>query len=88
MRRCGILSVVFKTPKCTSHLGIGLGAQPGGNEGAGAALPAPPKSALDGLITCGSCGKPMLRDDTRGEQEACSPAGRFRKTLAGILWIE
>ena len=24
MRRCGILSVVFKTPKCTSHLGIGL----------------------------------------------------------------
>ena len=25
MRSCGVLSVVFKTPKCTSHLGIGLG---------------------------------------------------------------
>ena len=24
MRSCGVLSVVFKTPKCTSHLGIGL----------------------------------------------------------------
>ena len=25
MRSCGVLSVVFQTPKCTSHLGIGLG---------------------------------------------------------------
>ena len=24
MRSCGVLSVVFKTSKCTSHLGIGL----------------------------------------------------------------
>ena len=30
MRRCGILSVVFKTPKCTSHLGFSLGGQPQG----------------------------------------------------------
>ena len=55
---------------------IRLGAKPGGNEGAGAALRAPPKSALDGLITCGSCGKPMLRDDTQDDQEAhyvCQP---------------
>ena len=55
---------------------IRLGAKPGGNEGAGATLPAPPKSALDGLITCGSCGQPMVLDDTGGEQEAdyvCKP---------------
>ena len=55
---------------------IRLGAKPGGNEGAGAALPAPPKSALDGLITCGSCGQPMLRDGTQDDQEAsyaCQP---------------
>ena len=50
---------------------INLGTKPGGNEGAGVAPPTSPKSALEGLITCGSCGKPMLRDDTRGEQEAC-----------------
>ena len=55
---------------------IRLGAKPRGNEGAGAALPAPPKSALDGLITCGSCGEPMVLDDTQGEREAsyaCQP---------------
>ena len=55
---------------------INLGTKPGGDEGAGAALRTPPKSALDGLITCGSCGKPMLRDDTQGEREAsyaCQP---------------
>ena len=50
---------------------INLGTKPGGNEGAGAALRTPPKSALDGLITCGVCGQPMLRDDTQGDQEAC-----------------
>ena len=63
---------------------IRLGAKPGGNEGAGAALPAPPKSALDGLITCGSCGQPMLRDDTGEEQEAhyvCQPG-------PGNLWAQ
>ena len=55
---------------------INSGTKPGGNEGAGAALRAPPKSALDGLITCGSCGQPMVLDDTGGEQEAhyvCKP---------------
>ena len=50
---------------------INLGTVPGGNEGAGVAPRAPPKSALDGLITCGSCGQPMLLDDTQGDQEAC-----------------
>ena len=50
---------------------INLGTKPGGNEGARAALRTPPKSALDGLITCGSCGKPMVLDDTQGDQEAC-----------------
>ena len=56
---------------------INLGTKPGGNEGPRAALRTPPKSALDGLITCGSCGKPMLRDDTQGDQEAsyaCQPS--------------
>ena len=63
---------------------IRLGAKPGGNEGAGAALRAPPKSGLDGLITCGSCGKPMLRDDTQDDQEAsyaCQPG-------PGNLWAQ
>ena len=35
-----------------------------------------PKSVLDGLITCGSCGQPMLLDDTQDNQEAryaCEP---------------
>ena len=50
---------------------IKLGTKPGGNEGARAAPRTSPKSALDGLITCGSCGQPMLRDDTQGDQEAC-----------------
>ena len=63
---------------------INLGTKPGGNEGAGAALRTPPKSALDGLITCGSCGQPMLLDDTGGEQEAhyvCQPG-------PGNLWAQ
>ena len=57
---------------------IRLGAKPGGNEGAGAALPAPPKSALDGLITCGSCGQPMLlrrHPGRSGSQLLRLPAG-------------
>ena len=56
---------------------INLGTKPGGNEGPRAALRTPPKSALDGLITGGSCGKPMLRGDTQGDQEAsyaCQPS--------------
>ena len=50
---------------------INLGTKPGGNEGTRVAPRTSPRSALDGLITCGSCGKPMLRDDTQGDQEAC-----------------
>ena len=50
---------------------INLGTSPMGKEDARVAPPTPPKSALDGLITCGSCGKPMVLDDTQGDQEAC-----------------
>ena len=63
---------------------IRLGAKPGGNEGAGAAPQTSPKSALDGLITCGSCGQPMVLDDTGEEQEAhyvCQPG-------PGNLWAQ
>ena len=38
-----------------------------------------PQSALEGLITCGSCGKPMVLDDTQGKREAsyaCQPGPR------------
>ena len=72
---------------------INLGTKPGGNEGAGVAPPAPPKSALDGLITCGSCGKPMLRDDTQGDQEACyacqsrCPTPRLHALRAEVLLV-
>ena len=55
----------------TAWQSINLGTKPGGNEGAGVAPRTSPKSALEGLITCGSCGKPMLLDDTQGDQEAC-----------------
>ena len=45
---------------------INLGTKrPAGNEDARVAPPTSPKSALKGLITCGSCGKPMLRDGTQ-----------------------
>ena len=72
---------------------IRLGAKPGENEGAGAELPAPPKSALDGLITCGSCGKPMVLDDTQGDQEACyacqsqCPTPRLHALRAEVLLV-
>ena len=36
---------------------INLGTKPGGNERAGVAPRTYPKSALDGLITCGDCGQ-------------------------------
>ena len=52
------------------------GDQPRGQESAKAALRTPPKSVLDGLITCGSCDQPMALDDTQGNQEAsytCRP---------------
>ena len=73
---------------------INLGTKkPAGNEGAGAELPAPPKSALDGLITCGSCGKPMVLDDTQGDQEACyacqsqCPTPRLHALRAEVLLV-
>ena len=50
---------------------INLGTSPMEKEDAGVAPRTSPKSALDGLITCGSCGKPMVLDDTQGDQEAC-----------------
>ena len=55
---------------------INLRARPRGQESAKTAFVAPPKSVLDGLITCGSCGQPMTLDDTQGGQEAlyaCEP---------------
>ena len=52
---------------------INLGASPMGKEDAATTLRAPPKSALDGLITCGSCGQPMLRDDTQHGQNKVDP---------------
>ena len=72
---------------------INLETKPGGNEGARATPPAPPKSALDGLITCGSCGKPMLLDDTQGDQEACyacqsrCPTPRLHGVRAEVLLV-
>ena len=56
---------------------INLGTKkPAGNEGARVVPPTSPKSALEGLITCGNCGKPMVLDDTQDEREAsysCQP---------------
>ena len=52
---------------------INLGTSPMGKEDARVTPPAPPKSALDGLITCGSCGQPMLRDDTQHGQNKVDP---------------
>ena len=48
---------------------INLGARPTGQEGARAAPRTSPKSVLDGLINCGSCGQPTALDDTQGAQE-------------------
>ena len=72
---------------------VNLGTKSGGNEGAGVAPRTPPKSAPDGLITCGSCGKPMLRDDTQGDQEACytcqsrCPTPRLHALRAEVLLV-
>ena len=49
---------------------INLGTRPRKQEGARAAPRTSPISALDGLITCGSCGGPMALDDAQGGQEA------------------
>ena len=72
---------------------INLGTKPGGNEGAGVAPRTSPKSALEGLITCGSCGKPMVLDDTQGDQEACyacqsrCPTARLYALRAEVLLV-
>ena len=45
-------------------------------ESAAVTIGSTPISALDGLITCGSCGQPMFLDDTQDDQEAsytCRP---------------
>ena len=55
---------------------INLGTSPTRKEDAGVAPRTSPKSALEGLITCGSCGKPMVLDGTQGKREAsyaCQP---------------
>ena len=55
---------------------INLGTSPIRKEDARVAPRTSPKSALEGLITCGNCGKPMLRDGTQHDKEAhyvCQP---------------
>ena len=55
---------------------INLGTSPIRKEDARVAPRTSPKSALEGLITCGSCGKPMPLDDTQHDQEThyvCQP---------------
>ena len=72
---------------------INLGTSPMGKEDARVAPRTSPKSALDGLIACGSCGKPMVLDDTQGDQEACyacqsqCPTPRLHALRAEILLV-
>ena len=73
---------------------INLGTKkPAGNEGARMAPRTSPQSALEGLITCESCGKPMVLDNTQGDQEACyacqsrCPTPRLHALRAEILLI-
>ena len=72
---------------------INLGTSPMGKEDARVAPRTSPKSALEGLITCGSCGKPMLLDDTQGDQEACyacqsrCPTPRLHGVRAEVLLV-
>ena len=72
---------------------INLGTSPIGKEDARMAPRTSPKSALDGLITCRSCGKPMALDDTQGDQEACyacqsrCPTPRLHALRAEVLLI-
>ena len=49
---------------------INLGTRPRGQESAKMEPRTAPKAALDGLITCGSCGQPMLLDNDQGTREA------------------
>ena len=73
---------------------INLGTKkPAGNEGARVAPRTSPQSALEGLITCGSCRKPMVRDGTKGDQEACyacqsrCPTPRLHALRAEVLLV-
>ena len=73
---------------------INLGTKkPAGKEDARVAPRTSPKSALEGLITCGSCRKPMLLDDTQGDQEACyacqsqCPTPRLHALRAEVLLV-
>ena len=72
---------------------INLGISPMEKEDAGVAPRTSPKSALDGLITCGSCGKPLVLDDTQGDQEACyacqsrCPTPRLHALRAEVLLV-
>ena len=72
---------------------INLGTSPIRKEDARVAPRTSPKSALDGLITCGSCGQPMLLDDTQGDQEACyacqsrCPTPRLHALRAEVLLV-
>ena len=80
-------------PPTTPWQFINLGTKPGGNEGAGVAPRTSPKSALEGLFTCGSCGKLMVLDDTQGDQEACyacqsrCPTARLYALRAEVLLV-
>ena len=53
-------------------------------EGTKAAPRTPPKSVLDGLITCGSCDQPMFLDDTQGNQEASYTGSGRAPARAGV----
>ena len=72
---------------------INLGTSPMEKEDARVAPRTSPKSALDGLITCGSCGKPMVLDDTQGDLEACyacqsrCPTPRLHALRAEVLLV-
>ena len=94
IRACGARRWVDQNGTLTTPWqSINLGTKPGGNERARVAPPTSPKSALDGLITCGNCGQPMLRDDTQGDQEACyacqsrCPTPRLHALRAEVLLV-
>ena len=72
---------------------INLGTSPMGKEDARVAPRTSPKSALEGLFTCGSCGKPMVLDNTQGDQETCyacqsrCPTPRLHALRAEVLLV-
>ena len=72
---------------------INLGTSPIREEDARVAPRTSPKSALEGLFTCGSCGKPMVLDNTQGDQETCyacqsrCPTPRLHALRAEVLLV-